>query len=159
MYSFSKHPLSIPCTQALPQMLGYRGTQTSRTPAGKISSLHKCWLISSMEKNKARKEEETRLGNGEGVVLLYRTDRKASDKVPLGPEGSMRVSPAGMCSQGRAQGRHLRRNQTRDIPLSPPSQAPSPSIPKLQDKEESHHISYQDWVSSRRPTHSPSNWK
>ena len=64
-----------------------------------------------MEKNKGRREEEAWLGNGEGVVL-YRTDRKASDKAPLGPEGSMRVSPAGMCSQRRAQGRHLRRNQT-----------------------------------------------
>ena len=52
-----------------------------------------------MEKNKSRKEEEAQLGNGEGVVLLYRADRKASDKAPVGPEGSMRVSPAGMCRQ------------------------------------------------------------
>lgn len=144
IYSFSRCPLSTLRTQALPQMLGYRGAQTSGTPAGEISSLHECRLISSMEKNKSRKEEEAQLGNGEGVVLLYRTDQKASDKAPLGPEGSMRVSPAGMCWQGRAQGRHLRRKQTGDIPLSPPPQAPSPSILKLQDNKESHHISYQD---------------
>ena len=144
MYSFSRCPLNTLCRQALPQMLGYRGVQTSLTPADEISSLQECRLISSMEKSKPRKEEEAQLGNEEGVVLLYRADGKASDKAPPGPEGSMRVSPAGMCRQRRAQGRRLRRKQTGDIPLSPPPQAPSPSILKLQDNEESHHISYQD---------------
>lgn len=42
-------------------------------------------------------EEEIELENGEGVILLCRMVRKASDKVPFyqGPDGSMRVSHVG----------------------------------------------------------------
>lgn len=92
--------------------------------AGDTSSLHECWLISSMEKNKAGKAEEAWLGDGEGIVLLCKMVGEASGKPPFRPKGSMRGSHAVACRQGRTHGEGSEREAVWAHPTATPTASP-----------------------------------
>lgn len=92
--------------------------------AGDTSSLHECWLISSMEKNKAGKAEEAWLGDGEGIVLLCKMVGEASGKPPLRPKGSMRGSHAEACRPGRMRGEGPEREEVWAHPTATPTASP-----------------------------------